>query len=312
MVEMKACRICNGKLGDAFDVREMMFGSREKFAYEKCEKCGSIQIAELPEAMEKHYPYYYYSLKVEVPKLLPLPFFKKLFNNYRIKKKYRTHGHEIFRYFRDLQIMPSQKILDVGCGKGKLICEMFNFGFQHVEGVDKFINQEYDYNYGVRVYKKDLGELKPNTYDVIMMHHVFEHMDKPGEELAKCSVLLKKDGYLIIRIPLVARAWEIYQQDWIQLDAPRHFFLHTEKSMAILAEREDLKIERIVYDSDGFQFWGSELYRQDIPYADDATKELNEPTAFFTEEELAAYNAKAELLNAEHQGDQAIFYLRKK
>jgi len=34
-------------------------------------------------------------------------------------------------------------------------------------------------------------------------------------------------GWCVIRIPTVSSfAWEHYREQWVQLDAPRHFFLH--------------------------------------------------------------------------------------
>ncbi|MDR6785975.1 2-polyprenyl-3-methyl-5-hydroxy-6-metoxy-1,4-benzoquinol methylase [Pedobacter africanus] len=312
MSDTNICKVCSAKLSNTFKIKEMMLGLREDFEYAQCSECRTIQIINVPVTIEKYYPDYYYSFKQVIPKLSPLPFFKKLFNGYRIKKKYRKERYEIFRHLKPLMIRPSQKILDIGCGRGALICQMFNYGFTNVEGIDKYIDKEYNYNYGVNVYKKDLSELKANSYDLLMMHHVFEHMDNPYEELAKCNKLLKQKGHLIIRIPVVAKAWEIYQQDWIQLDAPRHFFLHTTESMRLLAEKTGFSIDNIVYDSNGFQFWGSELYKRDIGLVDENTKEYRRGEDFFSDKELNAFDLKAEELNRTGQGDQAIFYLSKK
>ncbi|MEB0263359.1 MULTISPECIES: class I SAM-dependent methyltransferase [unclassified Mucilaginibacter] len=73
--------------------------------------------------------------------------------------------------------MPGAKFLDIGCGKGQLICELFNLGFEHVTSVDKFIGNEILHGFNVEVLKKDLSEMPSNTYDVLITHHVLEHMD---------------------------------------------------------------------------------------------------------------------------------------
>lgn len=57
-----------------------------------------------------------------------------------------------------------------------------------------------------------------------MFHHSFEHIADPFETL--CSVRrLLSSGTCLIRIPIVdSWAWENYGVNWIQIDAPRHFF----------------------------------------------------------------------------------------
>ncbi|MNJ91748.1 Ubiquinone biosynthesis O-methyltransferase [compost metagenome] len=308
---MNNCKICEAPLGNIVKVKEMMLGTRDEFDYGQCTECGTIQILNAPESMENYYPYYYYSFKQIVPELSRQPLIKRIFGDFRMKRKYKRNNTEIFQYLKPLQILPSQKILDVGCGKGKLICEMFNHGFENVQGIDKFVTEEYDYNYNVKVVKKDLAELEDNSYDLLMMHHVLEHMDQPYEELRKCYNLLKPGGYLVIRIPVVGKAWEIYGANWIQLDAPRHLYIYTEESMKLLAMKTGFNIIDVVYDSSSFQFLGSEMYKRDIALVDNNTKGYRNVSAFFSDEEWENYEKMSHQLNRERRGDQAIFYLRK-
>ena len=130
------------------------------------------------------------------------------------------------------------------------------------------------------------------------------------------SRLLNDDGTLLIRIPVTGSyVWEKYGTDWVQLDAPRHLFIHSKQSMAILAEQTDFKIEKIIYDSTDFQFWGSILYSNNIPLT--ATKLFSsDPMRDFrhliSKEEMKYFAEHAEKLNKESRGDQASFYLKKK
>jgi predicted SAM-dependent methyltransferase len=305
------CKICEAPLSAAFTLKEMMLDTRDKFEYAQCSECGTIQILEVPDSMEDYYPYYYYSFRERVPKLLRKSLIKRIFADFRIKRKYKNSNDAILQYLKPLKINPSQRILDVGCGKGKLICELFNHGFENVQGVDKFIPEEHNYEFNVKVFKKDLSELEPNSYDLLMMHHCFEHMDQPFVELNNCYNLLKPGGYLIVRIPVVAKAWEIYNIDWVQLDAPRHFFIYTEHSMKLLAEKIGFNIVDIVYDSSSFQFIGSEAYKRGIALVDKAIKGYRDIGLLFTDDENEKFEKMARQLNQEGNGDQAIFYLRK-
>jgi len=97
-------------------------------------------------------------------------------------------------------------------------------------------------------------------------------------------------------------AFEIYGADWVQLDAPRHLYLHSRDSFMRLAKQHGFKIVRLDDDSDGFQFWGSEQYKRDIALTDATAHSKKQP--LFSNTELAAFDARAAKLNAEHRGDQ--------
>jgi SAM-dependent methyltransferase len=311
-MEIDECRICNNKLAQKFVFREMMFGLRNEFHYGQCSNCCCIQILEVPVDIEKYYPPYYVSFTQKVPALKRLPFLKRQLGNLRMQRKYRTSRNHLIEYLRPIRLSPNARILDIGCGKGALICSLYNLGFTHISGVDKFIPAEIDYGNGVKVYKKELSELAANSYNLLMMHHVLEHIDEQVSELKECNRLLKKGGVLLINIPVLGKAWEIYKQNWVQLDAPRHFVLHTLKSMAILAEKTGFTIGKTIFDSTAFQFWGSELYKKDIPLTLPGTHEWYLVDKGFTPAQILQFDDEAKLLNAAQTGDSAIFYLYKK
>jgi hypothetical protein len=86
------------------------------------------------------------------------------------------------------------------------------------------------------------------------------------------------------------------------LDAPRHLFLHTEKSLTILAGKAGLRIVKSVYDSDGLQFHYSSLYEKGLTMAQ--CKKI--PLA---RKEMLALLRKAQTLNTQKRGDMAAFTL---
>jgi hypothetical protein len=102
---------------------------------------------------------------------------------------------------------------------------------------------------------------------------------------------------------VVSWAWRHYGANWVQLDAPRHFFLHSERSLRALAEQSGLVVTRTDYDSTEFQFCGSELYARGIAFGS------TEPAAFIPRRAVAAFRAQALRLNKQRLGDQAAFYL---
>ena len=312
MSEQVLCKVCHSPFTREYIFREMMFGTRDTFLYYECSGCGCLQIAEVPVNIDKYYPPYYYSFNAKVPQLeKKSPGIGAILRQFFINKKERKLRRQAITYFAPIQIKNHHKILDVGCGKGELICRLFNMGYEFVEGTDKYLPEPINYDFNVKVMKKDLQEINSNAYDLVMMHHVFEHMFYPEEELKECYRILKNGSFLMIRIPVKSYAWEKYQKDWVQLDAPRHFFIHTLKSMTMLAERTGFKMHSKVFDSVDFQFVGSELYKRDVPSHDMATHEPYQVRQLFTKRQMKLFRNEAKILNKNGSGAQAIFYLYK-
>ncbi|HLA63217.1 MAG TPA: class I SAM-dependent methyltransferase, partial [Rhodothermales bacterium] len=179
-------------------------------------------------------------------------------------------------------------------------------------GADPFIAADATPAPGVRVLKREMADVE-GVFRLVMMHHAFEHMPDPEGALRESARLLAPGGHLLIRIPLAGTyAARTYVRDWVQLDAPRHHVLHTERSIALLAVRTGFDVESVVYDSSAFQFWASEQYRRDIPLCDPRSHFVSPSASSFSPEEIAAFQRQAEELNAAGDGDQAAFYLRRR
>ncbi|QEG43051.1 class I SAM-dependent methyltransferase [Roseimaritima ulvae] len=299
------CRICRNEAGTRYTVREMMFGSRLTFPYFQCAACGCLQLIEPPADPAAHYPsggYYAYDAQ---PPLLPATtagrqWLKRrrdaaiLFRRGRIfsclARRYPNPG------IADLAAMLghhprahyNMQILDVGCGSGALLQRLHDLGFQSLTGVDPYLGESRTSG-AVRLLADRFDSLPPQRYDLIMMHHAFEHMESPRRVLRQVHSRLRPSGQCYIRIPIVSRGpWKTFGVDWAEIDAPRHYFLHSERSMQILAESAGLKIVHIAYESEAFTYAASELYRRDIPLND---PQQSEPTPLESRFEQAEWQA---------------------
>ena len=319
---MSICTICQNSTGNkSFTAREMMFGYRDEFEYFECADCGCLQINELPQNIVVYYPKGYYSYKkaTYIKNNILESFLRSQRTNYCLNgtniigmllSRLFKPPH-IFHWFKRVKIRMDSEILEVGSGVGHLLLSMHREGFLNLKGIDKYINENVFYDCGVKIYKKDISEIN-GQYDFIMLHHCLEHMPHPLTVFQQLYRLIRPNRYVLIRIPVASSyAWRKYGINWVQLDAPRHLYLHTIKSIQILAERVGFQIEEIVFDSTEFQFWGSEQYVNDIALRDKNSYAENPATCIFSDEQISKYKVQAIELNKNNDGDSACFYLYK-
>jgi 2-polyprenyl-3-methyl-5-hydroxy-6-metoxy-1,4-benzoquinol methylase len=317
------CKICgNTQSNQVVVAKEMMFGFRDEFMYFKCSSCGCLQIVEYPKDLSKYYPgesYYSYKLiiapnskKEKLKNLLKYIFFN-LYWYLNLPLQNLPHLRN-YSWLKVLQkLTKTSAILDVGCGSGHLLQQMSDWGFKNLTGIDSFIEKDILYPNGVNVWKTDIYSYPPpqfvdnkhiaKTFGLIMLHHSFEHMDNPHEVLNQLYKLLSPKGRILIRIPVSdSFAWRKYGVSWFQLDAPRHFFLHTTKSIALLAKDCGFTVKHILYDSTEWQFIHSEKYCRDISLFET----MKVPRAY-----EKSCKMQAKWLNRMMDGDQACFVLEK-
>ena len=145
-----------------------------------------------------------------------------------------------------------------------------------------------------------------------MLNHSFEHMPDPLSVLQKLYEILSPGKYLLIRIPVAdCYTWKKYNVNWVALDPPRHFFLHTSASMKILTQKSGFQLANTIYDSNEKQFWASEQYLRDIPLIDRRSYFENPKNSIFSKKQIKEYKEKTKELNKSKEGDAACFYLYK-
>lgn len=140
------------------------------------------------------------------------------------------------------KIVNTGSILDIGCGRGSFLHEMRLNGWR-VAGTE-FNDETASYareGFGINI-SADLA-FKEDSFDVITINHVLEHIPDPDQTIKKCYGLLKKEGLLVIAVPNLDSIQAVAGRgDWLHLDVPYHLVHFSEKGLRKLLERNRYRI----------------------------------------------------------------------
>ncbi len=314
------CLICGHTASAAKEigVREMMFGKRDSFDYVECANCQSLQIAALPseQVLRDAYGGAYYSfanvpmrgLQAQIARFRDMGAFG--YGGLLGKLAWKARPEPVIETLAQFGLKRSRRILDVGCGGGRLLDRLARAGFDDLLGIDPFVEPGTVSAEGVEIEKATVGTLDPayGQFDFIMFNHSLEHAFDPAGDLKAASERLTPQGRIIMRLPTPSSdAWDRYGADWVQLDAPRHIALPSRQGMDALAARAGLRIDRMKDDSQSFSYWGSELYKQDVSLLDKDGR--RHPETVLSPEKIAACAQDAKRANAAQKGDQVAVLL---
>lgn len=130
------------------------------------------------------------------------------------------------------------KLLDFGAGNGAFALQAKNSGWD-VSTYDASV-----------VAKERLAHKKLNTtsipltdsYDVITLWHVFEHLPNPEEQLNLFFKALSPGGILVLALPNYD-SWDAkhYGAEWAAYDVPRHLWHYNKEAVALMANETGFK-----------------------------------------------------------------------
>lgn len=150
-------------------------------------------------------------------------------------------------------------LLDVGSGSGSFLATMQAFGWQ-VCGVepDPIAASITQRQLGLDIYAGTLEDAAyPNdTFDVITMNHVIEHLPNPARTLVECYRILRPGGRLVIQTPNSESLGHrrVFRRSWIHLDPPRHLYIFSPTALGTLAQHAGFRVEALFASSRGAGF----------------------------------------------------------
>ncbi len=188
MVERINCPVCD------VDDSTLVF-EKSGFDFVQCRSCGLLHVnpqltGEVQDSIYKESKTAEHWIKVQK---------KAHEQTWNIEKKYKPALDELAR------LRPEKGyLLDVGCSIGQFLDLARTDGWD-VEGVELNADaaQVARSEYGLTVQNKKLDECgyAPETFDVVTLWGVFEHLTDPNGILADIKKVLKKDGHVLFFVP---------------------------------------------------------------------------------------------------------------
>lgn len=216
------CAICKG--GDYVGLFR-----KNSLTLVKCLGCGLVHVDNLSATFDiKHYDYYKERMKLSDDELYSPITTKRYIKLLNRLGCYRGNN----------------ALLDIGCGEGHFLSVAKKMGWQ-AQGLEKApYALEICKRFNVNAMCADLLEvdLADNSYDIVMMSEVLEHLTQPREYLLKVNRILRKGGILRITTPNFNCITRFLLQDNWSLIYVEHLFYFTPKTLKSLLRKCNFKI----------------------------------------------------------------------
>jgi len=237
-----SCPVClNPVTAPALVGTDFLFESTSKtFTLYSCEACRCLFLHPMPDSreIERFYPADYWWNARRSGGL------KKLESVYR-KLALRDHIAFITKAAGNRGV----DVLDVGCGSGTLLGLLKQRGFR-VTGLDFSAEAaaiaKAENGVDVAVGTLEEAHFPAESFDVVTLFHVMEHVTTPRQVLAEVSRVLKPNGVAILQVPNI-ESWQfkIFGARWYGLDIPRHVIDYSRNSMLKLLADSGFVVNRI-------------------------------------------------------------------
>jgi ubiquinone/menaquinone biosynthesis C-methylase UbiE len=206
-----------------------------------CPKCAA-QITYPAPTIDKIAPYYNFPDYISHTDVKE-GFINKLYHKVRLKTLQQKTA-----WVQSLFTGHKGNLLEVGAGTGAFANAMSNKGWNVTALEPDALSRKRAFdNYGITLLPtENLYTLKDNSYEVITLWHVLEHVHDLNGYLNSFHKLLKPNGRLIIAVPnYTSYDAKFYGSYWAAYDVPRHLYHFSPLAITALTNRFSMKIVQI-------------------------------------------------------------------
>ena len=137
------------------------------------------------------------------------------------------------------------KLLDIGSGTGDFLVEAKNQGWDILGFEPNSDAKNLAINKGV-TFTEDIFTLPENSFDVVTMWHVLEHVPNLEEYIANLKRIVKPTGTIIIAVPnYKSYDAKYYKEFWAAYDVPRHLWHFSKTSIKKLFSDVNVELKKV-------------------------------------------------------------------
>lgn len=237
MEQINNCPVCQSQTyEDYLNVKDYTV-SQEQFKIVTCQKCGFKFTNPRPEenAIGEYYKAESYISHTNTSKGLISKIYQKV-RKFTLKGKTKLIN----------RLNPNKgKLLDVGCGTGMFLNVAREDGWI-VNGIepDAGARKIAEQTNHIKIKSEILISFQNETFDIITMWHVLEHVHQLNNTIEWLKERLTKDGKLIIAVPNhESKDAEIYKEKWAAYDVPRHLYHFSQNSIKELFAKHGFELK---------------------------------------------------------------------
>lgn len=138
------------------------------------------------------------------------------------------------------------QLLDIGAGTGDFLVAAKANGWNVIGMEPSEKAKDIAAKKGITLIE-NTGKLQDNSFDVITMWHVLEHVYDPKIQIKELKRLLKPTGTIVIAVPnFNSYDAKYYGEFWAAYDVPRHLWHFSKTSIDKLFDAQGMKLEQIL------------------------------------------------------------------
>lgn len=148
----------------------------------------------------------------------------------------------------EVDLMPPGRALDVGCGTGSWLAEVIRRGW-NADGLEPNAPAAEEADRRVAgsgtVFNRSMEDvsLPFETYDLVRMSHVLEHLIDPGQAARRVNHWLRMGGLFVLQLPdWSSLERRVFGRSWFGLDVPRHTWHFGPEQLTTLLEHAGYEV----------------------------------------------------------------------
>ena len=134
----------------------------------------------------------------------------------------------------------------MGCATGNFIYHMIGnhqWGLQGIEISPQAAELAQSRGLDVRVGSLDQIQFEKESFDVVTLWDVLEHLHDPSKAVAEIFRILKPDGILVFRVPnLDSWDYRLFKRFWSGFETPRHLTIFNRATLQSLLEKSGFRM----------------------------------------------------------------------